>query len=164
MISALAMIEDPAEYDFDLPDSRSQLESWWKTNGYSNFVLLDNGTVAPEVKKGSIKSHIDEPYTDSILYGPLTVSLGICGEADFYAEKPAKSTHKADTTYSKRKTDIWARYVDEQKSAGILPRTCVRQNAGDAVLFMNHPRQTWHGVAAKTGRVALLYDSCIERV
>lgn len=133
---------------------------FWEQGGYSNYALLaPNMLSSIQAKRGSSSRHTDYPATVvSELRGPLSMSIAAAGRSVYGIERPTESFRYEDGTFNILK---WRQWKSSPAPVGPL-RTYLEQASSDAVLFVNHPTQSYHEVEALEDnpmhRIAGLYD------
>lgn len=129
--------------------------SYWTSQGYKDYVLVTPGLIPGDSTTGSASVHSDFGSENiARIVGPLTVSIGTAGWAAYWAQKPQATFLTNERDFDKRAWKTW-----KHQPAPTTLRSHVVQQTGDAVLFMNHPRQTYHSVTAgQETRKATTFD------
>lgn len=142
------------------------VSDFWSQEGYSDYKMCQH-SMAPSLtaKRGDSSRHTDFPATVvSEFRGPLSMSISAAGNALYGIERPAETFRYDDGSFNKLK---WQQWKNSPAPSGPL-RTYVGQAGGDAVLFVNHPTQSFHEVTVledeASQRIAGLYDYCVYRI
>jgi hypothetical protein len=118
---------------------------FWDQAGYNDYDLLSPHVRRGAFKQGSSPLHVDFAQVELAknIVGPLSLSVGIEGSAQFFAQKPIDIFLRADGSFDLEGWQAWLK----EPMPGYL-RTSTTQKQGDGVFFTNHPRQTYHEVIA----------------
>ncbi len=132
---------------------------FWSEQGYADFKLLAPHLSATKVAGGGVGIHTDymfyEQDLDRIsLVGPVSLSIAVTpGRGLYQVQKPQSRVQDNEGNF------VYAAWKAAKYRVGPPAlRSQEWQYQGDGVLFMNHPRQSYHAVTAAPERRAALYD------
>lgn len=132
---------------------------FWRDHGYSDFSLTEPSMSGTKVSHGGMGPHTDyffyETELEEIsLVGPLSLSVALNAYRGLYqVEKPKVDNRDGEGNFV---YELWKAMKYREGPPAL--RSQEWQYEGDGVLFMNHPRQSFHAVTADSNRNAALYD------